>query len=161
MMKKNVSLCIVLITLFSVISVLSACSNASGNKDYSFTAGGVTLTVGQSASVIGQLGTPTATDESPYCGGVAGVTRRYTFSGYTVETQPTEKQEIISQISLTDDSVQTPEGVRIGGTHDDIIKKMGTPTQDSDSRVIFEGKNVKLTFILRDGSITNIVYSMM
>ena len=153
-MKKIITV----LLLFAMLFVLFACDGADGGKSYEFKSGGVTLKIGDADSVIDALGKPIATDESASCGGIPGVDVVYVFSGFKVYTTPAKSGNVINKIELTDDSVKTPEGIAAGATKDAVIKAMGTPTSETASSLVYAGKGMKLTFIIRNDCVTSIQY---
>ena len=59
-----------------------------------------------------------------------------------------------------DESAATPEGIRVGSASDAVTAAYGEASESSDSRIVYlraDGK-VKLQFLMRDGSVTNIQY---
>jgi hypothetical protein len=148
----------VLLLLTLALSVCACNGGADSKKDYEFKAAGVTLKIGDAASVIDALGSPIAKDESESCGGIPGVDVVYLFVGFKVYTTPAKSGNVINKIEVTDDSVKTPEGVFVGMEKKLVTSAMGAPTTESATSLVYEGEAMKLTFILRDSIVTNIQY---
>lgn len=161
MMNRVARTNIAVLLMFLLTFFACACNGEEklGGKDYSFTAGGVTISIGDEATAVNSLGTPKNIQESASCGGIPGTDRNYLFSGFRVYTTPAEKGDVICKIELVDDSVKTPEGIAVGVDCSAVLEAMGDATSATDNSLIYEGKSMKLTFILRDGAVTNIQYA--
>ncbi|MBE6693953.1 MAG: hypothetical protein E7589_04245 [Ruminococcaceae bacterium] len=158
-MKKTVSIFALILALALTLSAFCGCDGGnSGKKTYTFDADGIMLKIGAPASVVNSLGTPIAKDESASCGGIPGVDEVYVFSGFKVYTTPAKDGNVINKIEITDDSVKTPEGVAAGSTRAEVIKAMGEPTSESGASLVYAGNGMKLTFIIRNDTVTSIQY---
>lgn len=89
----------------------------------------------------------------------------YYYSGFEVNTQPTDGGEVITSIYLTDDSVATPEGVRIGDKAASIEAAYGEPAAD-ESLGLYRytktdgGVSCSINFLVDgDGYVTSIYYT--
>ena len=157
---RMLALCLAALTL---ILCLAACGNRNETDDntnaYTFkTKNGVTIAIGaRHDDVIPKLGNYNSVNITDSCGGFSGKDRIYYYNGFRVYTTPSAKGDVINMIELTDDSVSTPEGLTIGSAKDDVTKAMGKGTAVGDN-LSYEKGNMKLVFIFRDGTVTNIQY---
>ena len=96
---------------------------------FGFVSGETTLYAGADPAILTALGEPQDKLEAASCVH-AGFDRVYYYAGFEVNTQPTaDGKEVIVSIYLTDDSVATPEGVRIGDKQDTVKAVYGEPAQ--------------------------------
>jgi hypothetical protein len=112
---------------------------------------------------LGSAGTDYSYFEAASCAGL-GMSKTYTFGSGSVviNTNPNGNVDVISSIALFDDTMQTPEGVYIGSTKDEVIKVYGTPTEDADTTITFEKNDTCLVFVLNDeGKVNNIIYNAL
>lgn len=110
---------------------------------------------------LGSAGTDYSYFEAASCAGL-GMSKTYTFGAGSVviSTNPNGSVDVISSIALFDDTVQTPEGIYIGCTKDQVIKAYGTPTEDQETTLTYELNDTCLVFVLNeDGAVNNIVYN--
>lgn len=143
------------------LTLLASCGGEE--KEYSFASGSTVLTPGKNASgVISALGAYQNYSESGSCGGIEGKDKVYVYAGFTLETTPGKEGgsivDIINRITVTDDSVKTPEGLAIGDAKQAVISKLGAGEESGDA-LIYSGKTTRLTITFRDGKITSIQYA--
>ena len=114
------------------------------------------------AAVLAALGEYRAFAETGSCYG-DGKDRVYEYTSFKLKTYTNGDKEYILAVEIfndADESVKTPEGIRIGSTGDNVKAAYGEASESSDSRIVYlraDGK-VKLQFLLRDGAVTNIQY---
>ena len=107
------------------VTTVTAPTDAVPPSIYGFTAGEVFLYPGADPAVLAALGDPQDKLEAKSCVH-EGYDRIYYYSGFEVNTQPTaDGREVIVSVYLTDDSVTTAEGVRIGDTLDAVKAAYG------------------------------------
>lgn len=150
------------LALLAFLTLFVGCGE-SKKTAYSFKTGEVTLTPGTNAAEsLAALGTPQSYSESGSCGGIEGLDKVYVYSGFTVKTTPgmegSKVVDIINSVTLNDDSVSTPEGLRVGSTRDAVVSALGSGAETADS-LVYSGAGTRLTFSLRDGKVTGIRYT--
>ena len=119
---------------------------------------GVKIELGADAeAVIDALGTPKATAEVGNCGG-QGTLTKYTYASLELYVLTSGTSSTIDQITLLDDSIATPEGIRIGTAQADVKTKCKTPTKSSDASYTYTSGNKNLKFNFRDGAVVGIDY---
>ncbi len=159
-MNKTFRILAVLLAALTLTLCLASCGGGNKNSDsYIFKApNGVKIAIGaRHDDVIPKLGDYNSVNISDSCGGFSGKDRIYYYNGFRVYTTPSAKGDIVNKIELTDDSVSTPEGLTIGSTKDQVTKAMGAGTAVG-SNLSYEQGDMKLVFIFRDGTVTNIQY---
>ena len=131
---------------------------SSATVKYYVEVGGVKIELGADAdAVISALGTPKATAEVGNCGG-QGTLTKYTYASIEVYVLTSGSSKTIDQITLLDDTVSTPEGIKIGSAQNDVKTKCKTPTKSSDSSYTYTSGNKNLKFNFRDGAVVGIDY---
>lgn len=159
-MNKALKALTVCMAIFICASALFACGGGTDkDKKYIFYAKQTEMKIGDSADIVELLGTPMDVKESESCGGIAGTDRNYLFSGFRVYTTPSQSGDVVCKIELVDDSIKTPEGLKIGDSRDAVISTLGSPNAASDIALTYNGKGMTLKFILREGIVTNIQYA--
>ncbi len=112
-------------------------------------------------SIIAALGNDYTYLESPSCAYV-GLDKVYAYKGFTIYTYPDSKSaDHISQIVITDDSVSTPEGIRIGDAAEKIAETYGRDYQDLNGAYVYTRGKTKLGFVIKDGKVFSIQYDMI
>lgn len=138
--------------------------SAAAPAVYCFVSGEVSLYAGADPAILEKLGEPLDKLEAASCTH-DGFDRVYYYSGFEVNTQPTDGGEVITSIYLTDDSVATPEGVRIGDKAASIEAAYGEPAAD-ESLGLYRytktdgGVSCSINFLVDgDGYVTSIYYT--
>lgn len=108
--------------------------------------------------LIEKQGEPTKTFEAPSCA-FDGKSYTYTYDGFTVETYPDNNVNRVYAVTLTDNTTQTAEGVKVGASAEDVKAACGEPDVDSDAFLVYNGDGVDLQFFMEDGSVSQIVYT--
>ena len=108
------------------------------------------------ADVLAALGEPLSYFEAASCA-FDGLDKTYTYAGFRVLTRPEGSKDYVNSIQLVDDSVQTPEGIYIGSTADDVLSKYGNVTK-TDTLISYTDGNTAINFILKDGVVISIEY---
>ncbi len=164
-MKKSV-LCVLLVAI--VLLLLTACNGGGNEQDekdpHVFVIDGITVTPGKDAGeTLAALSgkNPQTSVKSSCLGGVDGEDVTYVYVGFRIQTFRTGESEVIRWVILSDDSVQTDKGISIGATTDAVKTAYGTPTEESGSYLIYESSSTKLRFGHRNGTITNIEYTVV
>lgn len=129
------------------------------------------LTVGESllypgadpAALLPALGEPLDRLEAPSCVH-DGMDRVYYYAGYEINTNPTaDGGEVIVSIYLSDDSITTDEGLRIGDSADKIVQLYGEAAPEGGVYVYTKtdrGVSVSLNIQTNgSGEVTSIFYS--
>ena len=141
---------------------------AEGTEGYVFSYKGVDIRVNTDINnILGSLGTA-GTDyqyfEAASCAGL-GMSKTFTFGGGSVviSTNPNGAADVIANIALFDDTVQTPEGIYIGSTKDQVTTAYGNPTEETDSTLTYILEDTMLVIVMSDdgSTVKNIIYNGM
>lgn len=134
-------------------------SKEEAAKGYVFVYQDVTISIDAlAAPVVEALGEPVSYFEAPSCA-FEGLDKMYTYNSVEVDTYPDEQGvDRISNIILKDDMVETPEGVSLFETKEDMIAAYGENYKDENGLLVYEKDGMKLCFILDGDEIISIEY---
>ncbi len=144
----------------------SSAGQTAGKPSFVFkTADGVEIAVKAEADTIPvALGTPSQTFEAPSCA-FSGTSYTYTYPGFTVETYPDSEGSAeytvnrVYAVTLTDATVATPEGLKVGDSADDVRAKCGAPDRESPAFLQYTADGTDLSFFLEGGKVSSVSYS--
>lgn len=132
---------------------------AKAEKGYVFEAEGVRISVDADVEpLVEKLGEPDSYFEAASCA-FEGLDKMYTYGGFRIDTYPDKEKDYVADIMVTDDSVVTLEGIRIGDTADQMKEVYGEDCTEETNMYSYEKDGMKLYFITDDGGvITSIEY---
>lgn len=149
-----------LLTCIMVLG-LAACGsgeskNDSGSKDsdgYVFSYNDTEIAMDANAEdVIKGLGQEYKYFEAASCA-FDGLDKTYQYgSAFTVGTYPKDGKDYISYVYLTNDTVSTKEGVKVGDTVETMKKAYGDAQPDETGGYSYDKGNMSLKFITSDGT---------
>lgn len=162
-MKKMIKALCLIIALICVVSVFASCNaettenkDSTGSVEYYINYKGTKIELDKKAdAVLSALGEPKSTASLGDCGGF-GLQTRYTYDNFVLYTVKNDSGETIDQISLSSDMVETPKGICVGDTSDDVIKAYGEPTVKNDTKIEYESGALILKFGLEAGEVKSI-----
>ena len=130
-------------------------------NNFIFKYNGVSFVVNTSmGNILKSLPSDYDYQESPSCAG-QGIAKTYTYNNgsFSIQTNPVGKEDSISLILLSDDTVSTAEGIFIGNTVEQVKAAYGNPDENSTeySLAYIKGSS-QLTFTISDGKVTTIAY---
>lgn len=132
---------------------------ASGGKGYVFEIDGITISVdADMAPVADALGEPKSIFEEPSCA-AQGTAYLYSYPGFEINTYPDGEDNYVGYISLKDDTVETPEGIDLSKTRDDVIKAYGEDYEGDDKKITYKKDGMTLNFIFSGDDIESIEYT--
>ena len=137
----------------------AASDSAAAEADtFVFEFDGVSMYVNQEAAgVLEALGEPNSYFEAASCA-FEGLDKMYTYTSFEVDTYPEGDVDYISCIYFLDDLVETPEGVCLYMTQDDMIEAYGEDYTEVNGAFVYSKGNGDLSFIIEDGEIVAIEY---
>ena len=153
---KKVSLILAVLMLLTTVFV--ACDQNSG-QEYIFSYNGQAIRIGDDGNTVASaLGTYTDYIEEDSCGG-EGPDKTFVYPGFRYDTVMTGGVDRIVKIVLTDDSVKTPQGIKIGDAKSAVIAAYGDSfTETADGGLVYTDGACRLMFGIRDGVVTAIHY---
>ncbi len=92
-------------------------------------------------------------EESLGCG-MGRTCRIYSYESFVIRAVDGK----IETVTLKNDSVSTPEGVRIGDDAERVIKIYGGEYQTRGESIIYIKDEITLNFVVREGVVTSIYY---
>lgn len=160
-MKK----CTALLLLFVLVAslLLTGCDANDTEPDgddssYSFFYNGVSIAPGGSFDAIkSELGAYTSCFEAASCA-FDGNDQIYTYGSVQINVSPLAGVNTIYMVTLLDDSLATPEGVRVGSARDEVVAAYGDSGIDRGTSLVYVAGMTELVFILRDGCVTSVQY---
>ena len=139
--------------------ILVSCTNGGKIEKYIFKSGGVEIIPGEdSAAILGALGKESSYDEVDIGCGNNEVGKVYSYSGFKIQTYPDNSKDYVDTVTITNDSVSTPEGITIGSSRDDVIKAYGDGYTEKSNGIVYIKDKTTLSFVIRDGLVTSIIY---
>ena len=154
---KRFGLILAAILLLSMC--FAACEHGTGGE-YSFAYNGQGVHIGDDGNMVAAaLGTPVDYIEEDSCGG-EGPDKTFVYPGFRYDTVMKGGADRIVKIVLTDDSIATPQGIRIGSAKSAVIAAYGDSyTETADGSLVYVAGGTKLMFGIRDGVVTAIHYT--
>lgn len=136
----------------------AACDQNQGGE-YTFSYNGSAVRIGDDGNATASaLGAYTECIEEDSCGG-EGPDKTFVYLGFRYNTVKQNGVDVIVKIVLTDDSVATPQGIRIGDAKSAVVSAYGDGyTETADGGLVYTDGNAKLMFGIRDGAVTAIHY---
>ena len=160
-MKKYVRILVLAMALLCVTSLFSACNGEQDNSGstkigYYIEYNGTRIELDKNATpVLSALGTPNDTISLGDCGGF-GAQTKYTYDDFVLYTVTNGSGETIDQIALSNDLVETPKGICVGDSSEDVIKAYGEPMVKNDKKIEYESGSFVLKFGLENGAVKSI-----
>ena len=159
-MKQTIALMLALLLALSLVSCGGENPPADDAKIYTFIKDGTEIAIAAELSpILSALGKELDYDESKSCY-FTGMDKIYFYAGFEIHTYPDEsgKGDRVNRVILTDDTVETKEGIRIGSSEADVRAAYGEPTQTDDVSWTYQGKDMFLKFFFENGVVDLIQY---
>lgn len=143
--------------LLLMLCLLGCTASPAQQHNFQFTYRGTVIAIdAEAAPVVAALGEPKTYTEEASCV-FDGLDKTYSYGSFYLATYPKDGKDYISRIWFTDDSVSTPEGIRIGASQKDVEQAYGEKLGTQNS-FTFVQKDSKLTVLLEEGAVTSIQY---
>lgn len=154
-MKK---LSLIMAALLLLTCCFAACEYGRGGE-YIFAYNGHAVHIGDDGNAVASaLGAYSDYIEEDSCGG-EGPDKTFVYPGFRYDTVMQNGVDVIVKIVLTDDSVATPQGIRIGSAKSAVVSAYGNGyTETADGGLVYSDGNAKLMFGFADGVVTAIHY---
>lgn len=108
-------------------------------------------------AVLGSLGKPNNSFEAPSCA-YQGMDKFYTYSGFQLTVNEIDGADHVTIITVTDDTVSIPQGLKIGDTQEAMLQKMGSNYQEREGSYEFVEDTTTLSILVQEGKVTQIMY---
>lgn len=132
------------------------------NKGYYFESSSVKVYADDELEpVVEKLGEPSGgTYEAVSCA-FEGKDIFYYYDGFTIQSYESNGKRYIYSISLEDDTVKTPEGIKIGDSLSEITAKYGTGYSANGNTYVYTKDGMTLTFIMENDKAAAITYTII
>ncbi len=151
------------IALLLCIFALTGCAKSGKvepSKQFKVRSAQTEIALGAPAApILEALGAPFGYAESK-SGIYSGVEKTYRFSGLNLRTYQSEDGDRILGMMITDNSLQTGEGIAIGDTADRVRECYGQDAIQDDHCVILSGSG-RMVLMLTNNVVTAIQYSLV
>ncbi len=136
----------------------AAQSQSSAPEEFVFETGGKTVRIDEDmADVLADLGKEKSYFEAASCA-FEGLDKTYTYSGFVITTRPDGDKDYVSCITLSDDSVTTPEGLYIGCSKEEVLKIYGDGGEETLGGITYTLGSTVLSVILEGEKVVSIEY---
>lgn len=150
---------IISLTLAVCLAFYACEANApqGSKREYYFISDGVAFTLGDDADkAVEALGEPNSISRAPSCAG-EGQDELYIYNGFKIYAHRDEHACRVNAIELTNDTVKTEEGARIGDKSEKIIEIYGKG-EENNGVIEYSGEGCILRFLVREGRVSGIKY---
>ena len=140
-------------------SVSEGTDAASSSDAYVFTYNGIDIPMNAPADdIIAALGDGYQYFEAPSCA-YEGMDKVYTYGSVVVRSYTRDGVDYIAAVELKDDTVSTPEGIRIGSTDEEVTAAYGTERSEGVAGYEYTMGDSYLSFVMENGKVTAITYT--
>lgn len=108
--------------------------------------------------VLPALGEANSYFEAPSCA-FDGVDKTYTYPNFVIDTYPVDGVDLVSRVFLSNDLVETSEGLAIGQTKQNMIDIYGSDYEENGTECIYTNGNMKLRVIVEEDRVKTITYT--
>jgi hypothetical protein len=112
------------------------------------------------SAVLTRLGEPKTALEAPSCAFPGEIDKVYGYAGANILTYPDDGVDYVYMVNYMDDSITTPEGIRLGDTLEDVTAAYGDGYTEEMSQYTYTKGETYLKFLLADGVIISITYGL-
>lgn len=159
---------IAFLLVFCVTLIFTGCSgdngttgNSGGSQStggYKFSASGVSVSMNSEAdAVVDALGEPLSYFESESCA-FKGLDKIYTYDGFQLTTYPVDDVDYVYSVVFTSDMAETPEGIAIGSTVDEMLAAYGEDYSKSGDVYTYTKDKSTLKFITENSAVVSVEY---
>lgn len=125
---------------------------------YTFHTGEIEISMKQDASeVLSVLGKAVNFYEAQSCKH-QGKEKVFTYEGFELSTYPSGNADYVKSIWFLGEETQTPEGIHIGSSIEDMVNAYGEDYTEKQGRYSYTSEEVILTFYTKKGLISGIEY---
>lgn len=103
------------------------------------------------------LGEPVSYFEAASCA-FDGLDKTYNYPGIELVTYPVDGVDYISDIYFTDDTVATPEGIKLGSTLEEMLAAYGEDYTENFGQYSYTDGDTILSILVEDGAVAAVEY---
>lgn len=134
-------------------------SQKQEEKGYVFESGGTVIEVDTKVDIYtSKLGEPKGGYYEAKSCAFDGLDKFWYYDGFTIQAYQKDGVDLVYMVSLTDDTVKTKEGVKIGDAKDKMTSVYGSNCKVEGNMHSYESGNMMLEFNIKDDSIISINY---
>jgi len=128
------------------------------HSGFLFESNGVTMGMNEDAApILNGLGDYNNYAETPSCA-FKGLDKIYSYNGFDLYTYPKDGTDYINSIYFIDESVSTPEGIRLGSTVEEMLEAYGDSYTEEYGVYTYTKEKSTVSFIVTDGVVESIEY---
>jgi hypothetical protein len=172
---RRIAVLAILTVLAMALAIMAGCSGTptttaptqttagttAAAKGYTFTfKGSVIAVAAPAAPILESLGDPINYFEAPSCA-FQGLDKIYTYAGMEFQAYTENEVDYIYSISVLDDTVETPEGIALGASADDVKAAYGTGFTESTNQLLYTKDNCQLKFVFEDNELVSVEYTLI
>lgn len=136
-------------------------TTAASELKYEFKTDKAVIAVGaEAAPILKELGTAKKTFEQDSCA-YQGKDKVYSYDGFDICTYPVNGKDYISAIYIMDDTVSTPEGIKIGSSKQDVINAYGKEYKEEFGVYRYTAGNTELSIYTTNQVVDSIEYLVL
>lgn len=158
---KQISLFLLAAIMLFGLAGCGATGTDPKEENFSFTYNGTKITLGaEAAPIIDALGEPRSYTEEQSCA-FDGMDKTYYYGSFYLSTCSVDGKDYVYSLWFADDTVATPEGIRIGSTGAQAEAAYGRESLNgANAWVLTEGKST-LSILLTDGAVSALRYDWL
>lgn len=166
-MKKRF---LAILAIAAIVTSFTGCGSSSDGETtkkaeagtttskYYFEANGTKIHLGDlGEDVLSALGDANSTFTAVSCA-FEGEDHMYMYDSYQITISTVDGKDVVTAISITNDMIGTPEGVKIGSTDAQVTEAMGVTTQESGNYRFTDG-NTTVAIVVKDDEVISINYT--
>jgi hypothetical protein len=111
-------------------------------------------------TVLAKLGEPRTTLEEPSCAFPGESDRVYGYAGANIYTYPEDGVYYVHTVNYMDDSITTPEGIRLGDSLEDVVAAYGDGYTEDNGQYTYTKGDTFLRFLIQDDMVILIKYGL-
>lgn len=137
---------------------VSGAETATADDSLYYDADGVIIhTYDLADEVLASLGDPSGTFESASCA-YQGMDYFYYYDGFQLTVNDVDGAKHVTTITVVDDTVSIPQGVKIGSTQEEMLQLMGDGFTESSGVYAFVKGDTTLQITIKEGKVASILY---
>ena len=130
-------------------------------EGFRVTCNGVPISLKADATpILAALGEPKNYTEQTSCA-FEGLDKTYFYGSFYLTTYPMDGKDYVYSLWFADDSVSTPEGIRIGSPQAEVERVWGAECFNGTNAYILTKGDTKLTILMDKGAVSSIQYTLV
>lgn len=172
MIKKLVMAAMTMVMCAGLLACGGSNNNAGGSanetqtqqteeKGYAFESAGTAIEINAKVETYtNKFGEPKGGYYEAKSCAFEGLDKFWYYDGFTIQAYQKDGADLVYSVLLTDDTVKTKEGVKIGDTKDKMTSVYGSGFKADGTMCYYEAGNMRLEFTIKDDVIISIAYTL-